>query len=540
MCLHLSFKPLLFEFTVFRVVLYLGNLYFNITGDIVGYNVLRSWEFSSQKPIRSILYPYTVVEIPAILVNIFYFLNFKPDAYLLVTLPRFIMCMLSFLQDLCIYKICKAMKINYKLPLTMFASSYVTFTYLTRTFSNSIESLLFSFLILLLSEIWQLQNKICHGRASDLFFSRFMINSFLYGATLAIGCFNRPTFVCFSVVPMIIWFSTLFHLNISQKINYIAALLLGLFSMNICITAVDTLYYNKCHYSSIYNFTNIIHTPLNFIFYNLNIKNLESHGLHPRWLHTIVNIPLLFSVYGIILIKYNVKKIFCLFNNLHLNTEMILLLCFCVPLILLSTIPHQEPRFIVPLIVPFSILYGGESLRNYLQKKFCTYLWIISNALCLFFYGFMHQAGIYLSMQHINGQLGNNTSIIFYKTYMPPRYFLPHEYGRHVDIFDFAGSEGVDFKTAFKDVLNQTPSILVFIMPSNLILKSDEIIDILYRKNYKFIEEADCFPHLSMEYFPKLTDILSIWKKDSTYMVKLYDLKEMFSIHIMTFKKYQV
>lgn len=45
---------------------------------------------------------------------------------------------------------------------------------------------------------------------------------------------------------------------------------------------------------------NFVVTPVNFLKYNMNIKNLETHGLHPRFLHLLVNIPLLFSVLGII------------------------------------------------------------------------------------------------------------------------------------------------------------------------------------------------------------------------------------------------
>jgi len=39
----------------------------------------------------------------------------------------------------------------------------------------------------------------------------------------------------------------------------------------------------------------IIITPLMLLKYNTNITNLASHGLHPRWLHILVNMPMMFG-----------------------------------------------------------------------------------------------------------------------------------------------------------------------------------------------------------------------------------------------------
>ena len=36
-------------------------------------------------------------------------------------------------------------------------------------------------------------------------------------------------------------------------------------------------------------------TPLNNILYNAKVENLKEHGLHPRYLHFLVNFPLLYG-----------------------------------------------------------------------------------------------------------------------------------------------------------------------------------------------------------------------------------------------------
>lgn len=37
-------------------------------------------------------------------------------------------------------------------------------------------------------------------------------------------------------------------------------------------------------------------TPFNSLIYNLSSSNLAEHGIHPRWLHAVVNWPMLFGV----------------------------------------------------------------------------------------------------------------------------------------------------------------------------------------------------------------------------------------------------
>ena len=40
------------------------------------------------------------------------------------------------------------------------------------------------------------------------------------------------------------------------------------------------------------NMKQFVLTPYNNLLYNLSTTNLATHGLHPRWLHIVVNLPL--------------------------------------------------------------------------------------------------------------------------------------------------------------------------------------------------------------------------------------------------------
>lgn len=37
----------------------------------------------------------------------------------------------------------------------------------------------------------------------------------------------------------------------------------------------------------------LVLTPYNFLSYNLRTENLAKHGIHPRWLHVVVNLPMI-------------------------------------------------------------------------------------------------------------------------------------------------------------------------------------------------------------------------------------------------------
>ena len=59
------------------------------------------------------------------------------------------------------------------------------------------------------------------------------------------------------------------------------------------LTGLAFAYADTAYFASPYR-TNILElTPLNFLRYNMLPSNLAEHGLHPRWLHLVVNLPMI-------------------------------------------------------------------------------------------------------------------------------------------------------------------------------------------------------------------------------------------------------
>jgi GPI mannosyltransferase 4 len=105
--------------------------------------------------------------------------------------------------------------------------------------------------------------------------------------------------------------------------------------------AADTYYF-----SSHPSLSRPVITPWSNFKYNVNALNLAEHGLHPPWTHLIVNLPCLLG--PSLLIPILTWQPF-LASFKHLSRD-ICFLCSISGLLLLSSRPHQEFRFLLPII----------------------------------------------------------------------------------------------------------------------------------------------------------------------------------------------
>ena len=146
---------------------------------------------------------------------------------------------------------------------------------------------------------------------------------------------------------------------------------------SLALSIIDTAYFDPTRLWP----PRLIITPLNLLLFNLSTKNLAQHGIHPRYLHVLVNWPMLFGVglYAVgesiaVVLRAEVEKekgrepfmriresrFPC--DRAALRSVAVYLSAFIVPTLLLSIQPHQEPRFLLPLIVPLIMLLSKSSL----------------------------------------------------------------------------------------------------------------------------------------------------------------------------------
>lgn len=311
----------------------------------------QPWEYNVTFPVRSVSLSYFTIgaslkmlKTVDILVKKYLHTSVINAHYILV-FPRMLMCLCSFLVDYSLYKICINNNERYQSRLLILASSYVIFTYGTRTFSNSFELVLFAALLYFVSESMTLSNTVTKERdyinlrykkaknivdrvkwhkLRSYLKSDTLCNCFQIATITVIGFFNRPTFLAFAVGPVFFWLYrgigsksvTVLQFHWRSLVLLLCAIPSIVFSI-----VVDSFYFGYISWGEIgmldVTINSFVFTPWNFVKYNMNMHNLATHGLHPRLLHVLVNIPLLFNIlgvcgcFGIMSLVYKYDKKYC-------------------------------------------------------------------------------------------------------------------------------------------------------------------------------------------------------------------------------------
>ncbi|KAL8001279.1 putative GPI mannosyltransferase [Plasmopara halstedii] len=340
------------------------------------------WEFQLPNVNRSILFPALVVGVPYKVLEL---LGVKLTGWLLLVTPRVLLCLVSFLIDVILYRIVGRLNRHQKLDIQqkkqmqailIFASSWTTLVFMCRPFSNTFETLVLA---------------LCFGVLYLIHPSRRMgygmlhVQTILLGSLLAIGIFTRFTFPVFFFplgVELVRQQDTLLMITARKKdvmnspsilrrlLTTISILIQGFIafvSLAALFVVVDTLYFHPELFTGEVDRAlfekvaeNTVIAPYNNFLYNIQYENLKQHGVHPRLTHLIINMPILF---GPVFLNYLVEVLRfpdCSFFEIF---------SVFFPLICLSLAPHQELRFLLPLVVPlhlFTALSGRNGTKRFL------------------------------------------------------------------------------------------------------------------------------------------------------------------------------
>lgn len=386
--------------------------------------VQKTWEFTTDKPIRCMLLPVILNKLAFLLIKL---LVREPGAYALLVGPRLIYTLMSFIIDYCLYKLCQYYSSRglWYLPVSIiYQTSFICLGCLARTLSNVTETIIFSLLLVVVCQLIRPRFRIlfvtptrsrpAHEQVKR---STQLVSSLSVGTLLALGTFNRPTFPCFAFVPMLYWTFESFkrnsyniRLNIQRVLTPLA---ISFFLISLCISAFDTYYYSqaespieivtdamklliKFDFARLYDHmaTHWIITPYNFIRYNSNTENLANHTIHAPYVHLAVNVPLAFNVLGLMFYGklFNLmvgSGVYRLIFSTH-RVYALMILSVLASIISLSFIPHQEFRFLLPLIVPLVYTFA---FNVYANNSWLS-LWMIINVFLIYFYSSVHQAGV--------------------------------------------------------------------------------------------------------------------------------------------------
>lgn len=444
-----------------------------LSDDLLEIDGSKPWEFSSSAPIRSVAFlrllsfPYLILKYTSPLVKYLFAVDLMTP-WMLIAAPRVFMTSLSFIADFCIFKIASMCYARPWQCVEVFAGSYIMLVYATRTFSNSIELILFSLLLWrvcssmveslkvikkenVLQDLYEtsetMKERVKIARIKSKLPRYNYTDSFFISVIVTLGVFVRPTFLVYSFVPLAYWLQrgvVTKELNFSYFNWRCFSLLPGaLLTFCLCVIA-DSFYYSTLTFKELLygNVTvaSLTVTPFNFILYNTKEEKLSEHGIHPYFLHLAVNIPLLHGVLGLAGL-WTVSKYFAylIFRPITAKPKIYsmatMLLCsFITPVLALSSIPHQEPRFLLPTLVPLVLLHSDKisiyALPKFkFRKHFLFLLWQVWNIICVIFFGFLHQGGVTKSMVYIHDFVATQPpsakfQVFFSHIYSPPTFLL--------------------------------------------------------------------------------------------------------------------
>lgn len=412
------------------------------------------WEFTTDHIARSSV-PLYIFYYP--LVTLGTWLNLSPFViYLLVKLE---FCLISWQTiEWCLYRILPIK--HERVKASFFANTaYVTLVYQSHTFSNSIETCLLLYVVYVINDIRS------HLENAQANYSYSVPNLILLGAAIALGLFNRITFVAWLLAPSYFLVKYLFK-EPARAIVPIASFALSAY----IFVLIDTYNFNAPEY---------VITPLNNLLYNTDSANLAKHGLHPLWTHIVVNYP---QIMG--------PLIFLLFPFTSEYTKTTPFISYVSGIAVLSLIPHQELRFLTPL-VPLACCCVSFN-RSKRTISLLIKLWIAFTVAMTILMGILHQGGVVPALDYLYSIQGDRT-LLFWRTYKPPTFLLKDYHSTvastyfnrdtddlfHIDTLsvnttiDFMGMDTANFLNITQGLQSSSPVYLV--APLNAMLNMTPI-----------------------------------------------------------------
>lgn len=388
---------------------YIGRIY--NTGAAV------PWEFDGSNPSRSYGVLYLVYG-PLLWINKWF--SFEPLS--IMYLAR-IQLALSFfiIVQISTRILCKSRQEHTKAVFFIY-TSYVTWTYQSHTFSNSIETQL---LLIALSLIHILRREEKLGN-----YKPYYLLHGLLAVVCSIGIFNRITFVAFLILP----FLTLLKHFVKFKSSAV------FFLMVFVIVSYGFILVD----SSLFKSAELVITPLNNFLYNSDTKNLAQHGIHPRYTHILVNLP---QLVGPALIPF-------IFRNHHKTS--IPYLSVISGLVTLSIIPHQELRFLAPLVPLICICIDFTNFETPQSVEWIIRSWCVFNLVFGIIMGSLHQRGVITALEHLKSSNLTNTTQFWWKTYSPPTWLLGDLNTSNDKVVDLFGIDIEELISTVESTLNSS------------------------------------------------------------------------------------
>ncbi|XP_071492757.1 GPI mannosyltransferase 4-like [Diadema antillarum] len=513
---------------------------------IFGFDGPPASGYEESKPQTTIFFPYITAGLGFHLLKGLSGLGLvQITAHSLVIAPRVMMAVVSLVSDACLYKTCQILDLDAATCLTVFGSSFVTLVFLTRNMTHVISVSTFALLLLLVidsrrSQFVRRTDGNAQGKEAPV---QNPNHGFWLGVFILEGTFNHPSFFIFALIPLVFWLTgsasqfgvTALHTILSN----IVSLLPGVITMATFLLLMDSVFYGSLDAEILFDhqlllknlnidlFNNLTVAPFNFLKLNFFDAAIE---IKPKTTHLLFNLPLLFfplmlSFLSEVYQVYSGQESEDRDSITSSTSRAFLVLSFTTPLLVFSLFPIQDPKLLLPLLIPLVLLYANYVVFPVTGMP--NVPWIVWNALFSVVFGCMLQGGVVPALGEIRsmvtapvGQHPSSYYFVFYHTPPPPQYLLAMQGGMDITGDSAAANlthrfEILDMGDAGRTTLHQTINKLISdtATPVEAPFKKEVYVfapashDVLFcRINIKFTYRfAKAFgPHVSLDSPPHL------------------------------------
>ncbi|KAI0329794.1 hypothetical protein GY45DRAFT_1279144 [Cubamyces sp. BRFM 1775] len=473
-----------------------------VAGSTLGLHSHLTWEWDPVFPCRSIVPVWLTTGIPFSVLQLL-LQGRTPTPSLVFVVERLSFLLSSFLLDFCVYHLVQD---STRLPaLLLLASSYVVHTYQVRPFSNSLEAVFVALSLLLLKKLFLVETQSPSSKRTPIYTSLLALVS-------VCGVFTRLTFATFFfpvALEILKWGLRQSRYSLAGFVRLLSLPILVAITAVLGFVYADSLYFHGDLKPS-----HIELTPLNFLRYNLLPSNLAEHGLHPRWLHLVVNLPMIATP---ALLYYVLRAEFDIFASRSGDRDktkpgIVQMMQHTYNRVrwsatsLLSIQPHQEPRFLTPLLVPMVVVAINNACILRAGRSFLMF-WIFGNVILATLFGVLHQGGVIPSLFRVHAIINDTSSalnsrnfeVVYWRTYMPPRHLLAVRQedvnSQRVSIRDLSGASPTTIvDNLLAPVLDTFPHMVLLVTPFHAVKE----LEAQTRTCLKELNRV--FPHLDLDH----------------------------------------
>lgn len=471
---------------------------------------------SHQKTVNSslaqpVLYPLASSGLPFLLLK--YCFNFYPailTTYTLLVVPRIFMTAKSLIIDSLIYRISLQSCSN---PETahyaciLFASSFATWIFCTRTFAATYQMIFFSAILCII-----IDDTYSHWRGLTL-------SSI---ATVAIHIDSTyATLVC---IPLIFWILKTRETVFPKLLCFV----FGNFFTVACLSLIDCfyadpnqfqqLYKTEVHFKSLWQWACKLPEVL-FNKFEAHDNNGYLMDSQATWAVLWAFVPLLFL---------------CCWNKFFGQNSAfaeqvksyVQMMWFLVISSFMSYFlwPGENNLLLLPVFVPLIVL-SAANVHLLTSTKLCAIMWILFNVVAFLFFGMLNEGGVLPSMGYLHSvasthnqmqqSLGNTQiNILLYHTQKPPIHLINWPAGKltTASILDINVQviNSFDFlEKHINESLQLETSILYVVTPASITCDAYHLLHDNYLTELYF----DLFPHFTL--------IDPVWQHESGCLTDL-------------------